>query len=93
MTVLVKVQLFEDRRIESFVPKNNMNVKLLSLLDDANRTNHITGQNSDIANAADVTFSVEDETIQAHSLILKMVSADTECAYSFFLCNISTTCL
>ncbi|KAL3767110.1 hypothetical protein ACHAWO_000342 [Cyclotella atomus] len=83
LTVLVKVQLFEDRRIESFVPKNNMNVKLLSLLDDANRTNHITGQNSDIANAADVTFSVEDETIQAHSLILKMAAP----ALAYMLCD------
>lgn len=74
LTVLVKVQLFEDRRIESFVPKNNMNVKLLALLDDANRTSNITGQNIDMANAADVTFSVGGETIHAHSLIIKMVS-------------------
>lgn len=74
LTVLVKVQLFEDRRIESFVPTNNMNVKLLSLLDSSNPSEEITGQNIEMANAADVTFSVGGETIYAHSLILKIAA-------------------
>lgn len=72
LTVLVKVQLFEDRRIESFVPKNNMNLKLLSLLDDANKSDDFADLSSETANVADVTFLVDGESIHAHSLILKM---------------------
>lgn len=72
--MLVKVQLFEDRRIETFVPKNNMNVKLLSLLDIANATNEYSGKSNDIDNASDVIFLVGGETIRAHRLILKIAA-------------------
>ena len=72
LTVQVKVQLFEDLRIRNFVPINDMNIKLLTLLDEANNSNE--RQADSMANAADVTFIVDGETIHAHSLILKMAA-------------------
>jgi hypothetical protein len=72
LTVLVKVQLFEDRSVESFVPRNNMNVKLLELLDGANCEYRKDGGTDATNNTADVKFVVDRETIYAHSLILKM---------------------
>ena len=72
LTVLVKVQLFEDRRIESFVPKNNMNVRLLSMLDAVNDSSKLS--DSDFVNAGDVSFLVDGNKIHAHSLIIKMAA-------------------
>lgn len=74
LTVLVKVQLFEDRRIESFVPKNNMNLKLLSLLDGANNSVENLSQSGDMAIVPDVSFLVDKDIFYAHSLILKMTA-------------------
>lgn len=73
LTVLVKVQLFEDRSVESFLPRNNMNAKLLRLLEEANSTTRNRyHDNQCTTNTADVTFNVDGETIRAHKLVLKM---------------------
>ncbi|KAL7470164.1 hypothetical protein ACHAXS_010407 [Conticribra weissflogii] len=79
LTVLVKVQLFQDvRTLECYVPKNDMNCKLLRLLEEANSTDHDDHKNkyaddsSNTTNTADVQFNVEGTTLYAHSLILKM---------------------
>ena len=76
LTVLVKVQLFEDAgSLEHYIPKNDINCKLLKMLEEANsgdNDNNYTDDASSTINSADVQFNVEGETIFAHSLILKM---------------------
>ncbi|KAL7481095.1 hypothetical protein ACHAW6_007586 [Cyclotella cf. meneghiniana] len=74
LTVLVKVQLFEDRSVECFVPKNNMNVKLLSLLESVNDFVESDKNGYGTKSTADVKFFVDGEIICAHSLILKMAA-------------------
>lgn len=74
LTVLVKVQLFEDRRIESFVPSNNMNLKLLSLLDAANDDVKKSNQKNEMTILPDVSFLVDEDILYAHRLVLKMAA-------------------
>jgi len=47
LTVLVKVQLFQDARtLECYIPRNDMNCKLLRLLEEANSTDQDNRQNN-----------------------------------------------
>lgn len=88
LTVIVKVQLFQERDT-NFVPKND--IGLIKLLKDVNHNSNATGgdddtdeQNSDnvdngggsssMANTADVKFIVEGDTIYAHRLILQLAA-------------------
>jgi len=72
LTVLVKIQLFQERDT-NFVPRNN--VGLIKLLTEANTLpNSDCGEEerSNTANTSDVKFSVEGEIFNAHRLILKL---------------------
>jgi len=74
LTVIVKVQLFQERDT-NFVPRNDLN--MFKLLKEANSPNNDDEENierSSTANTADVKFSVEGETIHAHRLILKLAA-------------------
>eukprot|EP00580_Thalassiosira_gravida_P017905 CAMPEP_0201662460 /NCGR_PEP_ID=MMETSP0494-20130426/4535_1 /ASSEMBLY_ACC=CAM_ASM_000839 /TAXON_ID=420259 /ORGANISM="Thalassiosira gravida, Strain GMp14c1" /LENGTH=485 /DNA_ID=CAMNT_0048140823 /DNA_START=70 /DNA_END=1527 /DNA_ORIENTATION=- len=89
LTVIVKVQLFQERDT-NFVPGNGLN--LIRLLKEANISRNDNGDNgsnnsddnyylegndaeqSSTADTADVKFIVEGETIHAHRLILKLAA-------------------
>mmetsp|Transcript_21967 Transcript_21967/g.47707 ORF Transcript_21967/g.47707 Transcript_21967/m.47707 type:complete len:437 (-) Transcript_21967:42-1352(-) len=74
LTVIVKVQLFQERDT-NFVPRNE--IGLIKLLKEANSTDNDGGginneERSSTADTADVKFCVEGETFHAHRLVLKL---------------------
>ena len=78
ITVVVNIQLFQQRESNTFVPRNN-DVGLIRLLLEANKQSKNDQEDttndqerSNIANTSDVKFSIGDEIFHSHRLILKL---------------------